>query len=394
MLDRQLRRLGLSPEQPPNAEQWRVFVQRMEQAYGEAERHRYMLERSLTLSSSEMRALHGSLQRSEANLRTVLDRSPDLVFVSKEDGSLCYVNRTLVDALGYASAEELLGRPAIETLVPPEDWQCAYSNRQERLAGRSPHSPLRFRRKDGEIFPVELVTATVDWDNEPAGVIMARDVRDQRLLEEQLRQSHKMEAIGLLAGGVAHDFNNLLTVLLGYTELQLDELPSDSPLRDDIGEIDRAAKLARDLTRQLLAFSRKQVLRPKVIDLNEAVRSTEKMLRRVLGRDIRLALRTTSAPAVVFADPGQLEQVLLNLVVNARDAVGENGEVWIETAVITRSGPSADGMLPSESGTWRATPTSSSNSSGAWWTSRPDSSRRARPAMRSRRGAPTPDSGI
>jgi len=156
--------------------------------------------------------------------------------------------------------------------------------------------------------------------------------RALRLNEMQLRQSHKMEAIGRLAGGVAHDFNNLLTSILVHTELMLGELPADHALRGDLGEVRHAAERAADLTSQLLAFSRKQVIEPRVLDLNGAIGRITGMLRRLIGEHIELT--TTLEPTLgrVLADPGQIEQVILNLAVNARDAMQDGGRLRIETA--------------------------------------------------------------
>jgi two-component system cell cycle sensor histidine kinase/response regulator CckA len=155
-------------------------------------------------------------------------------------------------------------------------------------------------------------------------------VAESRRAEERLRQAHKLEAIGGLAGGVAHDFNNLLSVILGYTDLMLGDL-AEGPLRSDIEEIKRAGERARDLTRQLLAFSRRQMLEPRVIDVNTIVHGMEKMLRRLLGEGIAVSLLTYVRLAKIKADPGQLEQVLMNLVVNANDAMAGGGKLTIET---------------------------------------------------------------
>jgi two-component system cell cycle sensor histidine kinase/response regulator CckA len=159
---------------------------------------------------------------------------------------------------------------------------------------------------------------------------LAFRVAQSERAEERLREAQKMEAIGSLAGGVAHDFNNLLSVILGYTELALGELP-DGSLRSDLQEIHRAGERARELTRQLLAFSRRQILEPRVVDLNAVVLGMEKMLRRLLGEGVALSLLTFNRLAKIKADPGQIEQVIMNLVVNARDAMGSNGKLTLET---------------------------------------------------------------
>jgi PAS domain S-box-containing protein len=153
-----------------------------------------------------------------------------------------------------------------------------------------------------------------------------------RRSEEELRQSQKMEAIGRLAGGIAHDFNNLLSIILSYSAMMMEALSPDDPLRADAEQIAIAGQRARDLTRQLLAFSRRQMLRPEVIDVGEVVRGVEPMLRRVLGEDIELTISLAQPSSLVKADPGQLQQILMNLVVNARDAMPDGGQLWIETA--------------------------------------------------------------
>ncbi len=160
-----------------------------------------------------------------------------------------------------------------------------------------------------------------------------------RKSEEQLRQAQKMEAVGLLAGGVAHDFNNLLTVIAGYAEALLNDAGTAPSMKDDLTQISRAAEQAATLTRQLLAFSRRQVLKPEVLDLNSSIAEIEKMLRRLIGEDILLTVTVASRPALIKADPGQIEQVILNLVVNARDAIESGGRISIESSHVELSEP-------------------------------------------------------
>ena len=175
-----------------------------------------------------------------------------------------------------------------------------------------------------------------------AGV--AEDITQRRRLEEEFRQVQKLEAVGRLAGGVAHDFNNLLTVINGYSELALRQVELDSPVRSPLEEVQRAGQRAADLTRQLLAFSRRQVLQPKVLDLGALLAGTEKMLRRLIGEDIQLAVAAAPRLRRVFADPGQLEQVVMNLVLNARDAMPEGGTISLETADVDLPAAAAEAV--------------------------------------------------
>jgi signal transduction histidine kinase/ActR/RegA family two-component response regulator len=194
-------------------------------------------------------------------------------------------------------------------------------------------------RKDGSIFVADVNAAPVQLEDRPCVVGVFRDVTEQRKaeaerarLEEQLVIAQRLEAVGRLAGGVAHDFNNLLSVILSYAGFAVDELHESDPVREDIVEIQNAGRRAAALTRQLLAFSRKQILEPQVLSLNRVVTDIESMLRRLLGEDIDIEVHLDAALGSVRADPGQLEQVIMNLAVNARDAMPQGGKLTVETA--------------------------------------------------------------
>jgi PAS domain S-box-containing protein len=186
------------------------------------------------------------------------------------------------------------------------------------------------RRANGTVLRVDVSTRRITYAHRTAVLAIYRDVTDRESLEERLRQAAKMEAVGQLAGGVAHDFNNLLTVINGYADVLGDGLPPEDPMAGMVAEIRAAGTRAADLTRQLLAFSRKQILRPQLVHLGRLVENLRKMLARLIGEDIRLVTVIDPNLSVVRADPGQLEQILLNLVVNARDAMPRGGTLTIE----------------------------------------------------------------
>ncbi|MES1178636.1 MAG: ATP-binding protein [Myxococcales bacterium] len=201
------------------------------------------------------------------------------------------------------------------------------------------YEELQRTRQELEQRVIERTAELSRLNAELSQEIQERKLAEEALLksQEQLRQAHKMEAVGLLAGGVAHDFNNLLTVIAGYAETLLGDEQTSPSVRDDLSQISRAAEQAATLTRQLLAFSRRQVLKPEVLDLNLIVLDLEKMLTRLIGEDISLRVQLSARPALVKADPGQIEQVILNLVVNARDAIESGGRISIESSHVELS---------------------------------------------------------
>jgi two-component system cell cycle sensor histidine kinase/response regulator CckA len=294
-----------------------------------------VIERELREAAGrrEHRRAETALRASEASYSTLVEQAPVGIYRSSAAGRVQSANGALARILGYDSPAELL------TLDMTRDVYADGAERQ-RLLDRDTYTDREYdeveaiwKRKDGRRVTVQLsVRAVRNADGRVEYYeAFARDVTEQRRLEGQLLHAQKMEAIGRLAGGVAHDFNNLLTVILSYSDLLLEDLPPEAGGRDDVAEIRKAAVAASSLTRQLLAFSRQQVLEPRVLDVNAVVASTEKLLTRLLGEDVRLA--TTLAPdlGAVKVDPGQLEQIIMNLAVNARDAMPRGGHLTIET---------------------------------------------------------------
>ena len=275
-----------------------------------------------------------ALRDTEAAYSTLVEQAPLGIYRSTPSGRFISANPALARILGYDSAEAVLALDMSRDVYADPDErrrlveQDTYTNQvYEELEAT-------WKKKDGTRIRVQL---SVRANRDAEGRVefyeaFARDITSQRQLEAQLAQSQKMEAIGRLAGGVAHDFNNLLTVILSYSELLLEDLPAGSTDRDDVAQIRKAAQGASELTRQLLAFSRQQVLEPKVIDLNAAVTGIEKLLGRVLREDVKLRCALGPDTGTIKVDPGQLEQVLMNLAVNARDAMPNGGLLTIETA--------------------------------------------------------------
>ena len=273
-------------------------------------------------------------RESEATLRTLVEHAPLGIYRSTPAGAFLSANIALARILGYDSPADLL------TLDMTRDVYADPAERQ-RLLDRDTYTDREYdeveatwKRKDGRRVTVQLSVRAV---RSPSGAVeyyetFVRDVTDQRQLAQQLVQAQKMEAVGRLAGGVAHDFNNLLTVILSYSELLLEDRTPGDPEREDLEQIRKAAQAASALTRQLLAFSRQQVLEPKVLDINEVVAGTEKLLGRLLGADVKLTTLFATDLGQVKVDPGQLEQIVMNLAVNARDAMPEGGRLSIETA--------------------------------------------------------------
>jgi PAS domain S-box-containing protein len=279
-------------------------------------------------------------RRLTRRLELLLDSTREGIYGVDMQGRCTFVNRSGASLLGWAP-EDLLGRnmhDAIHHARPDGSRYPASDCPLHRAlgAGEECHGADEVLwRRDGTSFPVEYASHPMEDAGVTAGsVVTFVDVTERNSLEEQFRQAQKMEAVGRLAGGVAHDFNNLLTVISGYSEMLMHQLASTDPGREGLGEISRAADRAASLTRQLLAFSRKQVLAPEPLDLNAVVRNSRKMFERLLGEDLEVALTLEPGLACARADRGQLEQVLMNLAVNARDAMPQGGKLAIETATV------------------------------------------------------------
>jgi len=283
-------------------------------------------------SQADKQVAESALRISERRFRALVEESWDAVALFAGDGTILYGSPATTRLLGY-ELSEFVGRNAME-LIHPDDRAGVLVRLQDAMG--APRAPVqvaaRVRHKNGSWRYLEGVfTNLIDDPSVGAIVNNYRDVTDRRILEEQVMMSQKMEAIGRLAGGVAHDFNNILTAIGGYSDLLLADLPPDDRRRHDVEEIHQATQRAAALTQQLLAFSRRQVLQPKVINLNALVPDIEKMLRRLIGEDILFATVLHPRLGNVRADPGQLEQVIVNLAVNARDAMSDGGRLTIET---------------------------------------------------------------
>jgi two-component system cell cycle sensor histidine kinase/response regulator CckA len=272
-------------------------------------------------------------------LSTAVESAAHAIAVTDREGRFTWVNAAFSELTGY-SLDEVLGQnPRIlksgrhERQIYEELWKTI-------LSGQVWKGELINRRKDGSLYTeAQSIAPVFDADGEISHFISFKhDLTEAKEMEEQFRQAQKMEAVGRLAGGVAHDFNNLLTAIMGYSELLLADFHVDDPRHSDITAIKKAADRASALTRQLLAFSRRQVLQPKVLDLNATISGMAKLLQRLIGEDVELLLALDETLGRTKADPGQIEQVIMNLAVNARDAMPGGGKLTIETGNIILDG--------------------------------------------------------
>ncbi len=263
------------------------------------------------------------LRASETRYRTLFEQAGSAIFLENENHEILDANRAASDLFGYSHKEFL-------RLRSPQLYQ---KFNFEEIVSRPHNTPVELNalHKTGKLLAIDIAIAPLMTDGGKLYLSMVRDISEKKLLERQLYQSQKMEAIGRLAGGVAHDFNNLLTVIRGYGELIQLSTENDTATFHRIKQIDHACDRAESLTRQLLAFSRRQILQPRIINLNDLIREMEKMFSRILGEDVMLKTELNPDIGKIEADPGQIEQVILNLMVNARDAMPGGGTILIET---------------------------------------------------------------
>jgi two-component system cell cycle sensor histidine kinase/response regulator CckA len=281
---------------------------------------------------TDRRVTEEALRQSEQRFRALVENAEDSIQLATARGTLLYVS---------PSTERLYGRPAAE-IEGRNVFELVHADDRERLTEQwqrcldRPRVAIRgeFRLPRTDRFVETVRVNHLDDPGLKAVVTICHDITERRRLETRVHQTQRLEAIGRLAGGIAHDFNNILSAIHGFASIVHDELPPPSPLRADVQEILKAVERAANLTRQLLAFGRRQVLQPKVIDVGLYVRDLERMLRRILGEDMEIVLRVDEGAVTAKADPSQLEQVLINLVVNARDAMPTGGRITIRAAKV------------------------------------------------------------
>jgi len=287
--------------------------------------------------SARLSDLYESLQRSEAQFRSLIENVSDFIVVLQADGTVRYASPSFQREVG--GDQDVVGQNLVDLVT--DDSRINLDRLLASVQGKGlpgetippAETELRVHQRGGGIRTLEASGTNLLRNPAVQGIVLnARDVTERRKLEEQLMRAQRMEAIGTLSGGIAHDFNNILTVILGHTEVLLQSLQSLPEEYRHLKSIDQASRRASALTRQLLAFSRKQVLQPRVFNLNGLIVDLDKMLRRMISEDIELSTTTDPSLGATKADPGQIEQVVMNLVVNARDAIKGGGRITIETA--------------------------------------------------------------
>lgn len=300
----------------------------------------WLLGRMNRIAKAETELRLAAIKESETRFQAIIENAADVVSIVDFNGVLRYVSPAVTRVLG-SDSRELQGRSFFE-IMHPDDAPVARLLFKEvaEQPGNVRSGEVRLRHMDGSWRTLYLTAKNLQNVRGVEGIVVnTRDITHQKTLEMELRQSQRMEIVGQLAGGVAHDFNNLLTAINGRTEFLAEAKNLDAGQREDVEEIRLAAGRAASLTRQLLAFSRKQVLTPRVVDLNGVIRNMEPMLRRLIGEDILVQVVQQEGLGHVTADSGQLEQVLLNLSLNSRDAMPEGGVLRIETSNISSADP-------------------------------------------------------
>jgi two-component system cell cycle sensor histidine kinase/response regulator CckA len=272
-----------------------------------------------------------AMRKSESLFRLLFSQTPLPSWVADANTlEFLKVNEAAIRQYGYS--EEEFRKLSVADIFPKDDREQCQRQLAAWNAKNGHQGHWKHRGKDGRVFEVDVISHKVDYGGREVRLVVAQDVSERKLLEDQLRQAQKMEAVGRLAGGVAHDFNNLLMVVKGHTELLLDTLPLGDHVTRKIEQIDRAADRAATLTRQLLAFSRMQVLQPRAMNLNGVVEEMGRLIPRLIGEDIELILKCDENLGTIRADASQMEQIIMNLAVNARDAMPDGGRLMIETA--------------------------------------------------------------
>ena len=308
--------------------------------------------RGVMIDVTERKRSEDALKVSEDRYRDLVENAIDIIYVHDLEGNYTSVNKAAERITGYAR-REILGMNMREILAP-EYLEPSAQMLASKLDGSENTSyEVEVIAKTGRRITLEVNTRLMLVNGRPVGVQgIARDITERKLLEEKYRQSQKLEAIGMLAGGIAHDFNNLLTAIAGYSEITLAKMPASDPLRPNIQEIKEVGERASALTHQLLAFSRKQVLKPVVHNLNSVLRGIDAMLRRIIRENVELELDLDDELNSIEADPGQLEQVIVNLAVNAQDAMPAGGRLMISTRNILVTDPGDVPGVMLSTGAW------------------------------------------
>ncbi|RLF59742.1 MAG: hypothetical protein DRN37_03560, partial [Thermoplasmata archaeon] len=326
---------GYCPTEKGTPKWWEIVISPILDSAGK-------IDRLLAISrdNTERHLAQAALKESEERYRALFDRSLDCIYVHDFEGNFIDANEAALTLLGYDREE--IPSLAFASLLTDDQLPLAFQNLTElkETGWQKELGEFSLKRKDGQIVYVESKSSVIYRDQKPVAVLgIARDItrrkqaeKEKEKLQAQLNQAQKMEAIGVLAGGVAHDFNNLLTTIIGNADLALMDLQEETPVYHCIEEMRKAGKRAAALTRQLLAFSRKQTIQPEIVNLNEIIMESEKMLRRLIGEDINFVTVYEEEPWHVCMDPGQVDQILMNLAVNARDAMPKGGKLTIETA--------------------------------------------------------------